>query len=59
MHNKEFTTLQAKAALHGYQMRQTATGAVAVVRGIDFNCVFASTAEAARWLSLAIGEVTA
>jgi hypothetical protein len=52
----DFPTLQAKAALHGFQVKRTAAGNIVISRSAG-AWIFGDVAEASRWLSLSIGEV--
>lgn len=54
--DKAFATLQAKAALYGFQAKHTAVGNIVISRSAG-AWIFGDLAEASRWLSLSIGEV--
>lgn len=53
---KAFATLQAKAALHGFECTVTLAGNIVMSRS-GGAWIFGSLVEAAHWLSLSIGEV--
>ncbi|MET3371808.1 hypothetical protein ABIC89_000849 [Variovorax boronicumulans] len=52
----DLSTLQAKAALNGFQVKRTLAGNIVISRNAG-AWIFGTLAEAAHWLSLSIGEV--
>lgn len=54
----DFPTLQAKAALHGFECTSTLAGNIVMSRN-GGAWIFGTLQEAATWLSLSIGEVPA
>lgn len=56
--NKQFATLQAKAALHGFECTATVAGNIVMSRN-GGAWIFGTLPEASKWLSLSIGEVPA
>lgn len=56
--SNDFATLQAKAALHGFECTATLAGNIVMSRS-GGAWIFGSLLEASKWLSLSIGEVPA
>lgn len=54
----DFPTLQAKAALHGFECTATLAGNIVMSCGAG-AWIFDSLTAAAAWLSLSVGEVPA
>ena len=54
----DFPTLQAKAALHGFECTMTKAGNIVMSRR-GGAWIFGTMPEASNWLSLSIGEVPA
>ncbi|WP_422085411.1 hypothetical protein [Variovorax sp.] len=52
----DFPTLQAKAALHGFECTMTKAGKIVMSRR-GGAWIFGTLPEASTWLSLSIGEV--
>lgn len=52
----DFSTLQAKAALHGFECTMTRAGNIVMSR-LGGAWIFGTLPEASNWLSLSIGEV--
>jgi hypothetical protein len=55
---KAFATLQAKAALHGFECTATLAGNIVMSRN-GGAWIFGTLNEATNWLCLSIGEVPA
>lgn len=54
----DLSTLQAKAALHGFECTATKAGNIVMSRS-GGAWIFGTLPEASKWLSLSIGEVPA